>query len=691
MKSIAFLIFCSIVLGGFSMANPDALAQSLSCELDENKNCISQDVLSPLKQYKNGNSMGEIFCNNSYLVIKQSTGIPACVVNDTKLIERGWAVTLDHYIKNGPDFEIILDQGPCFGFCPTYTVTLTNDGTLVFEGIENLESIGVETDTIPSRDIANLISYIDEIDYFSLENPDDGGITDVPRTITTVTIGDKTNTITNIHTELGGDPHVAKLESMINGLANAQNRIDGTVPNVDDLNKTNISTLYVDSKLVDCVGVSPQQCMLVKDNVDAEWEMFYDGIDGFDYQEGTSYQISVDITEIENPPADGSSLKYTLIEILEPANNNVSLIDANNQFAFDFYSHVSQESDENIFFSPWSISTAFAIAFEGAKGHTADEIKQIFGFPHNYEKRTNEFKSAMDSLNQNDSKYQLLFANAMWLAEKFQPHEEYVDAVTNFYDGEISTVDFISNDGVDQINAWVEDKTQEKIKDILEDDSTDEDTRLAITNAIYFKGNWVTQFSEDHTEDYSFWNGEIGNTVSLMHLDPTSFNYTQTEELQILKMPYDGDRLSMLVLLPNENNGLNKMEESLSLENLNSWQERLRLQKVEVFMPKFKMETTYDLKPLLIEMGMPIPFSEGMADFSGLAPINLFISQAVHKAFVDVNEEGTEAAAATAIVVSTESSSKPQFPVFRADHPFVFLIQDDSTGNILFIGRMINP
>ena len=370
--------------------------------------------------------------------------------------------------------------------------------------------------------------------------------------------------------------------------------------------------------------------------------------------------------------------------------NVTNTINANNQFAIDFYSQVSQVSDENIFFSPWSISTAFAIAFEGAKGNTADEIRQVFGFPSDYEKRTSEFKFVMNSLNPDDSEYQLSVANALWIAEKFEPFTKYVETVTNFYDGEVTTVDFISNDGVDQINAWVEDKTQEKIKDILERGSTDEYTRLAITNAIYFKGNWVTQFNESNTRSDTFWNGETTSEIPLMHLEPTYFNYTQTDQLQILKMPYDGNRLSMLVLLPNEKDGLDTLDDSLSIENLNLWREHLTTQQVEVFMPKFKLETTYDLKSLLIEMGMPIPFSEGMANFGGISSVSLFISQAIHKAFVDVNEEGTEAAAATVIVI-TEESYRPPPPVFRADHPFVFLIQDDSTGNILFIGKMINP
>lgn len=382
--------------------------------------------------------------------------------------------------------------------------------------------------------------------------------------------------------------------------------------------------------------------------------------------------------------------KLTKVSTPISLSNATNVIDANNRFAINFYSQASQESDENVFFSPWSISTAFAMVFEGAKENTADEIRQVFGFPVDYQKRTSEFRSIMNNINSDDPKYQLSVANALWLAKGFEPFTKYVDTAINFYDSDVSTVDFISDDGVNKINTWVEEKTQEKIKDILKPGSTNELTRLAITNAIYFKGSWATQFNENNTSTDTFWNGEQTSEIQLMHLEHTLFNYTQTDQFQILKMPYEGGKLSMLVLLPNENDGLTSLEKSLSIENLNLWQEQLTTKQVEVFMPKFKLETTYDLKTSLIEMGMPTPFSERHADFRGIAPINLYISQAIHKAFVDVNEEGTEAAAATVIVITAESYRPPP-PVFRADHPFVFLIQDDSTGNILFIGRMMNP
>lgn len=367
-----------------------------------------------------------------------------------------------------------------------------------------------------------------------------------------------------------------------------------------------------------------------------------------------------------------------------------NIVDANNQFTFDFYSQISKEKDENIFYSPWSISTAFAIAYEGAQEQTSKEIQQVFGFPSDYETRTSEFKTAIDNLNPDDVPYQLSVANALWLAEKFNPLQEYIETAITYYDSEVSTVDFISNDGVNKINAWAEEKTNEKIKEVLKPGSTDEYTRLAITNAIYFKGNWVTQFNETNTTQESFWKTPTEDVqVPLMQLKSVSFNHTQTEDMQILKMPYEGDRLSMLVLLSNEKDGLTKLEESLSVENLKQWNEDLSPTKLDVYFPKFKLETDYDLIEPLVNLGMPTPFTNE-ANFEGIAPIDLSISAAIHKAFVEVNEEGTEAAGVTAIMVGT-TSLPPPTPVFKADHPFVFLIQDDSTGNILFMGRVVDP
>ena len=236
MKSIVFLAGMAVLLvGGFGLVDQDAFA--LSCMEDGTGNCDQFLYRGPpLKQMESGAGLGDVFCSNTLLVIKQSIGAPACVFGPTleKLIERGWGVTLDDHIKNGQNVEIVLEHPHCFGTCPVYTVTIDNSGTLVFEGTEYLDTIGVETGSVSSEDIANLTSYIDKIDYFSLEDAKTPSRTDVTFIYTTVTIGDKTHTVRNYVGEFG-IAEVTKLESMINGLANSEGKIyaNTSIPNTE--------------------------------------------------------------------------------------------------------------------------------------------------------------------------------------------------------------------------------------------------------------------------------------------------------------------------------------------------------------------------------------------------------------------------------------------------------------------------
>ena len=364
-----------------------------------------------------------------------------------------------------------------------------------------------------------------------------------------------------------------------------------------------------------------------------------------------------------------------------------SLVNANNQFALDFYSRINDD-DRNIFFSPWSISTAFGIAYEGTRGSTADEIRSVFGFPQDDLERRSSFASIQNDLNRQDADYKLHVANALWIMKGFKLLDEYVDTARIYYDSEVANVDFATDESRQTTNKWVKSKTNEKIKDLLPSGSTNEYTQLVITNAIYFKGDWVTQFDKEKTADEDF-KVSPDKTVKapMMKLEETEFNYAETEELQVLEMPYRGDKLSMLVILPK--GGLQSLEGSLTVEKLSEWKGVLSKQGVVVNMPKFKLETNYGLEDTLIQMGMPSVFQSGIADLSGInGTLGLFISDAFHKAFVDVNEEGTEAAAATAIIMN-ESASPVNY--FNADHPFIFIIQDNETGNILFMGRVVDP
>jgi serpin B len=237
----------------------------------------------------------------------------------------------------------------------------------------------------------------------------------------------------------------------------------------------------------------------------------------------------------------------------------------------------------------------------------------------------------------------------------------------------------------------VESKTNEKIKDLIPEGVLDDLTRLVITNAIYFKGTWVTQFDEKNTVEEDFVT-DTGNTVQvpMMKLEEAYFKYAETDLLQVVELPYQGDKVSMLILLPRDSTDLSPVEESLTLDNLSLWKNSLRNQTVTVEIPKFNVETEYTLNELLIDLGMPSAFDPSSADLSGITEQEeLYIAAALHKAFVEVNEEGTEAAAATGVVIGTTSA--PIIPLFRADHPFIFIIQDSDTGNILFMGRVSNP
>ncbi len=352
-------------------------------------------------------------------------------------------------------------------------------------------------------------------------------------------------------------------------------------------------------------------------------------------------------------------------------------INANNKFAFDYYTQVNE--NQNIFFSPWSITSAFAIVNEGAKGNTADEIQNVFGLDENSKEN---FKAINKILNQENPGYIIEVANSLWLAQDFTLHTDYVDTVQTYYDGTIEKVDF-ADDGTDVINGWVSDKTRQKIPKLF-DPPLLPNTRLVIANAIYFNGTWSMPFDEKNTRDDKFIVSP-GEDVTVPFMNKDSFyNHTMTDELQIIELPYEGNGASMLILLPERIDGMESLEEQLTAENLEKWRSEMTKSRLFLQIPKFTLETEYNLVKDLMSLGIKDAF--GPADFTGISSESLFIDRAVHKAFVDVNEKGTEAAAATGVGMF---QSMP--PTFRADHPFVFFIQDDETGNILFMGKVVDP
>lgn len=373
-----------------------------------------------------------------------------------------------------------------------------------------------------------------------------------------------------------------------------------------------------------------------------------------------------------------------------------AVVNANNQFAFDLYSQFKDENkDDNIFFSPYSISVALAMTYEGANGQTAEEMRNVLHIPEDANLRRANFAKIINEINKKDAKYNLSTANALWAQKDYTFLEDYTNAVEKYYGGKVTNLDFVgeSEKSRQTINNWVENQTNNKIKDLIPQGVLNAYTRLVLTNAVYFKGTWVKQFDKNDTRDEDF-KTSSGQTVKVPMMKLTGedakFNYAETDAIQILEMSYVGGNLSMLIILPKDNN-LDNVEESITPENLSEWRNMLTERKIEVYIPKLKFETKYFMAQDLIAMGMPSAFNA--ADFSGMTgQKDLMIGQVIHQAFVEVNEEGTEAAAATAVIgVMTAGPNGVTIPVFRADHPFIFIIQQKDTDNILFLGRVSDP
>ena len=360
-----------------------------------------------------------------------------------------------------------------------------------------------------------------------------------------------------------------------------------------------------------------------------------------------------------------------------------------NEFGFDFYLQVS-DAGGNLFFSPASMDAVFALVYEGARNDTAKNMEDVFGFDADDAQRREQYKNSAEILNIRDSRYSLDTSNALWVSEMYELHPEYVGVAKKYYDGMVSTVDFASEQGVNAINSWVKESTNGKIEEVLRPGSTDRLTLLVITNTIYFKGEWQHPFEPGYTADSDFYVDEgKKTTVKMMNARIHQISHMQNDLVQMIELPYKGDRLSMLVLLPSEKHQILRLEENLSASNLDRWKAQMSETIAEVYLPKFAAGTDYDLKAILTQMGMSLPFDRERADLGGISPEpGIYIAAAVHKAAVEVNELGTEAAAATAAHVKLQSGP----PVtFRADHPFVYMIVDNHTGQILFMGRVVDP
>jgi serpin B len=483
-------------------------------------------------------------------------------------------------------------------------------------------------------------------------------------------------------------------------------------------------------------------------------------------------------------------------------------VQANSDFAFDLFKQLSDENTgENLFFSPYSVSSALAMTAEGARGKTAMEMGKVLRFPDaarrvgddaqlipwrtslihtgmaglndrlmaedtpaqkaarkkipalrkafealkaktkalrsqrkwgEYSKNVKAEQAAAAELNKVSSQvdqYELRVANALWGEKTYPFLDAYVKTISKHYKtGGIFPADFKNNFPAERIkvNNWVAEQTKDRIKDIIPElpPAQARLVRLILTNAIYFKGVWSVPFKEADTKPRDFTladgkkikapimnarnltvgryaafndDGSLFKTPAMIQRGKKTGLYPDAKGFAMLELPYKGEDISMVLIAPNSPDDLGSVEKKLSTENLAAWVGKLKKRKTNVFLPKFKMETKYEMEDTLKTMGMPRAFTDPRlangADFTGMCAsedprLRLYISKVIHKAFVEVNEKGTEAAAATAVIMMTATSARmtvPFTPTFNADRPFLFVIRDKQTGSILFMGRITNP
>ncbi len=381
-----------------------------------------------------------------------------------------------------------------------------------------------------------------------------------------------------------------------------------------------------------------------------------------------------------------------------PESDLERLVEGNSTFAFDLYQALKGE-EGNLFYSPYSISLALAMTYAGARGETEEQMAETLNFLLSQEELHPAFNSLDILLGQrgegaqgkDGEGFRLNIVNAIWGQKDYEFLDEFLDVLAENYGAGLRLVDFINETEKSRvtINDWVSDQTEGRIEDLIPPGVITILTRLVLTNAIYFNAAWEYPFEEDATYNGPFYlldGSEV--TVPLM-TQTESFGYAEGDGYQAVELPYDGRELSMVILLPEEGQ-FETFEGSLDAALVDAIIDGLESQEVALTMPKFEFESGFGLKDTLSAMGMPIAFTDA-ADFSGMTGgRDLQIAEVIHKAFVSVDEAGTEAAAATAVIM--QLTAMPEEPVeVTVDHPFIFLIRDIETGTILFVGRVIDP
>ena len=397
------------------------------------------------------------------------------------------------------------------------------------------------------------------------------------------------------------------------------------------------------------------------------------------------------VSNTENPSTPKTDKNYTAADDSASTSEGVKqVVNANNQFAIDLYQQINKQpaqSDKNIFFSPYSLSTAMAMLYAAAEGETKQQIQNTFHYPTPAILNPNS-AALYNQFNKPNPNYELSTVNDLWMRQGLSPNQNYLGTVKRYYGGQVTNLDFASRPEPSRqtINKTIANHTKQMIPELLPEGSIKSSTAAVLTNAVYFKGDWKSAFAGSYKSDFIDYDGN--DSAVKMMTKTANFGYTEDEKVKVLNLPYKGDDLSMIVILPQSKGKLamQALVKNLSADQIGQWTHNMKIKAVDLQLPKFKMEQDYKMDELLAEMGMPIAFNS-RADFSLFNnKLPLAVDSIIHKAVIEVDEKGTVAAAATSIgpvVVSANYDVE-----FNANRPFMFMIKDNKTDAILFLGQV---
>jgi serine protease inhibitor len=370
------------------------------------------------------------------------------------------------------------------------------------------------------------------------------------------------------------------------------------------------------------------------------------------------------------------------------------LINNNNAFGFDFFKKVIEisGSETNMMVSPLSVSMALGMTRNGAAGRTLEAMTNTLGFAGMSETEINEsYKYIIETFSGLDPKVKLQIANSIWYHNTFSVEQVFIRDNQQYFGASVTPLDFSSPTAVQMINSWVNEKTNTLIPKVI--DEIPEGTIMYLVNAVYFKGQWRNQFEKDKTQQKQFIlsDGNLIQAPSMIQHE--TLPYYRGSGFEAIELPYNQGNFVMSILLPDAGKTVNDVITQLSQENWNIWSGQFTNRDIQLQLPKFKYEyNEKQMKPILTDLGMGIAFDPDKADFTRINPDGgLYISKVIHKTYIETNEEGTEAAAVTAVEVGVTSVGPDQTYYFTIDRPFVYFIREKSTGTILFIGTVMNP